>query len=243
MAGGDVAGLAVVEMVDDNGGMEQATQTQARALGDPTRFAMFRHLIEADGPVRIAELATVGGVSANAVRQHLAVLLDAGLADESTAAPSGRGRPPLEYRATSVAFVRWGGGHPFERLASLLTEMATTGDSALEVGRRAGRAFAAEVPATSHDGPEGDPATRLGRVMRSLGFGPTVEASPDGADMVLAVCPFASMATAAPEVICTLHQGVAEGFVEGTDVARVELDIADPVRAGCVIRLRPSAAA
>ena len=45
-------------------------QQQARALGDPTRYAIFRHLADADDVVGIAELSEHFELNHNAIRQH-----------------------------------------------------------------------------------------------------------------------------------------------------------------------------
>ena len=71
---------------------DEATE-QARALGDPTRNAIFRYIDAASDPVGVAELTDHFGLNHNAIRQHLAKLRDAGLVVEELATPSGPGRP------------------------------------------------------------------------------------------------------------------------------------------------------
>ena len=56
-------------------------QREARALGDPTRYRLFRYIADAEGPVSVAELTTYVGLNHNAIRQHLAVLKNAGFSD------------------------------------------------------------------------------------------------------------------------------------------------------------------
>ena len=73
-------------------------QRQARALGDPTRYRIFRYVAEAAGPVTVAEITAHVELHHNGVRQHLAKLCDAGLLVEEFSAPAGRGRPALQYR-------------------------------------------------------------------------------------------------------------------------------------------------
>ena len=68
-------------------------QAQARALGDPTRHAIFRQIADAGRPVGIAELTEQFDVHHNAIRQHLAKLVAAGLLVEAKAPTNGRGRP------------------------------------------------------------------------------------------------------------------------------------------------------
>ena len=70
---------------------EPSLQHQARALGDPTRHAIFRHVSDAPAPVGVAELTQLLGLHHNAIRQHLAKLVEARLLVESSARPAGRG--------------------------------------------------------------------------------------------------------------------------------------------------------
>src|SRR5664279_5199609 len=98
-------------------------QTQARALGDPTRHAIFRYLADAVVPVDVAELTEHFGLNHNAIRQHLAKLLNAGLVTEQQSSSGGRGRPRLNYRINPGAESRWGVTGPYERLSLLLSEM------------------------------------------------------------------------------------------------------------------------
>src|SRR4051812_44238056 len=114
-------------------------QQQARALGDPTRYAIFRAVVDSGGEVDIAELTDAFGFNHNAIRQHLAKLVAAELVKETTAPSSGRGRPRLVYCVDPRADSRWGGQSSYERLSVLLSEMVRTGDSPETVGRRAGR--------------------------------------------------------------------------------------------------------
>ena len=114
-------------------------QVQARALGDPTRHEIFRYLVDAGTDVDVAELTDHVRLNHNAVRQHLAKLVDADLVEEARARPSGRGRPRLLYRVAPTAESRWGVAGPYERLAVLLTEVVRTGDAPEAVGARAGR--------------------------------------------------------------------------------------------------------
>src|SRR5690606_39529987 len=82
-------------------------QEQARALGDPTRHAIFRLIAGADHPVGIAEINEHLPLNHNAIRQHVAKLVAAGLVVESRARPTGRGRPRLVYEINPAAAGRW----------------------------------------------------------------------------------------------------------------------------------------
>jgi predicted ArsR family transcriptional regulator len=212
-------------------------QEQARALGDPTRHAIFRHLLAAGRPLGIAELNEQFAFNHNAIRQHLAKLVAAGLVLESKAASSGPGRPRLVYEPEPSADGHWGGTGPYERLSGLLLEIIRTGHGPEVVGRRAADQFRAPSPS-------GDPVADLSAAMARQGFDPEVRRTRQGADVVLHHCPFATAALADRDTVCSLHLGIADGLVEGTDAAVDRLFALDPRTAGCKIRLgigRPSA--
>ena len=145
-----------------------ALTEQARALGDPTRNAIFRYVDDARRPVGVAELTEHFGLNHNAIRQHLAKLRDVGLVVEELAEPAGPGRPALLYRPNPGAAGRWESGSPYEQLASLLIELLQTGDGPRTVGRAAGRRLAKAARG------ERDRVRLLEALTRRLGFEPRV---------------------------------------------------------------------
>ena len=209
-------------------------QQQARALGDPTRHAIFRHVAEAGRAVGIAELTEQFGFNHNAIRQHLAKLVAAGLVVEGRAASSGPGRPRLVYEIDPAAAGQWGTTGPYERLSRLLVEIIHTGRGPIEVGRRAADQF--RVPS-----PSGDVVADITAAMARQGFVPEVRAIRGGAEIVLHNCPFETSAVADRATVCSLHLGIAQGLAEGTHVAVDELVAKDPHRADCRLRLRVTA--
>jgi predicted ArsR family transcriptional regulator len=206
-------------------------QEQARALGDPTRHAIFRHIAQADHAVGIAELNASFPLNHNAIRQHLAKLVAAGLVTESKAQATGRGRPRLVYEVDPSVEGQWGTTGPYERLSRLLVEVISTGLDAEEVGRRAADRF--RVPS-----PSGDVVADVRAAMARNGFEPEIRAVRDGVEIVLHTCPFATAAVADRATICGLHLGIAEGLTEGTDAAVSTLVGYDPRKAQCRLRLR-----
>jgi predicted ArsR family transcriptional regulator len=207
-------------------------QRQARALGDPMRHDLFRYLADAGRPVDVAELTAHLGLHHNAVRQHLAKLVGARLLIEERAAPSGPGRPRLVYSVDPTAESRWGVTGPYERLSLLLTEVIRSGDTPVEVGRRAGHTFAA-------DRRDSDPSTALVRVTAHGGFQPTLEQRGDEVELLLHSCPFASAALVDPDIVCELHRGIAIGVAEAIGGLTIEgLDRNDPRDTPCRLRAR-----
>jgi predicted ArsR family transcriptional regulator len=206
-------------------------QQQARALGDPTRHAIFRHIADAGTPVGIAELTGKFSFNHNAIRQHLAKLVAAGLVVETKATVNGPGRPRLVYVVDPAVEGQWGTTGPYERLSLLLVEVIDTGLSPEEVGRRAADRF--RVPS-----PSGDVVADVTVAMARQGFDPEVRAVRGGAEIVLHACPFATTARADRDTVCALHLGIAEGLTDGTHVVVDELVAKDPSKADCRLRIR-----
>lgn len=217
------------EMHDERG----QRQRQARALGDPTRFAIFCHVLDAAVPVRIATLTTHFALNHNAVRQHLAKLVDAGLVEERIAPRQGPGRPALQYRIAPEAALAWASETPYQQLALLLIEVARGNGTPVEIGATAGRS----IPVA----PGEDPLTRLAEEMARRGFRPQIARRSKGVELILERCPFETAAAAAPEIVCSLHRGLADGMLEalGGNYAVEELVARNPARAGCRLRVRP----
>lgn len=206
-------------------------QEQARALGDPTRHAIFRHITQSNHALGIAELNDQFPFNHNAIRQHLTKLVAAGLVIETTAPAAGPGRPRLLYEIDPGVAGRWGTPGPYERLSRLLVEIIRTGRDAEEIGRRAADQLRAAPPS-------GDVVTDVSAAMARQGFEPEVLPRPGGADIVLHSCPFATAALADRDTICALHLGIAEGLTDGTQAVVEELVAYDPRQAGCRLRIR-----
>jgi len=192
---------------------------RAKALSTPTRVAVYDHLRRADALVTPQELAALLGVHHTAIRQHLTVLADAGLVASEAFPPSGRGRPRIGYRTAMDP-------EPYVLLAATLAAAVTDGITAREAGRRQGMTVRPSV--------EGPLATLRDETQR-LGFRPRVRERRSGdVDIVLDACPFADVAAHAPETICQLHRGIAEGVAERTGGLRiVDLHVAEPHHGGC----------
>lgn len=207
-------------------------QLQARALGDPTRHEVFRYLADAERPVDVAELTEHLGLHHNAIRQHLAKLVAADLAVEATAPRVGRGRPRLVYTVDPSAESRWGVVGPYERLTLLLAEVIRSGESPVDVGRRAGRQLRVATSDIT------DPVSGFVGAMGRHGFEPTAARRGDQVDIVLGACPFETTALADPDTVCGLHLGLAVGAAESLGGLVVdELVRRDPRRGTCRLRL------
>lgn len=207
-------------------------QAQARALGEATRYRIFRYVVEAGRAVGVAEITDHVGINHNSVRQHLSKLCAADLLVEELVRSGGRGRPALQYRAAPRTVALSGTPSPYEDLAVLLLEILDGGDP-LEVGRAAGRR------AVTGAAEESDAVDVLESVMARQGFQPVRDAAGAGVELVAARCPFASAAALNAEVVCQLHLGLSQGMVEalGRDILHIGLVANDPRTAGCRVQL------
>lgn len=208
-------------------------QVQARALGDPTRYKIFRYIVDAPGLVGVAELTDLLGLNHNAIRQHLAQLVAAELVLESTVPQTGRGRPRLGYRPNPGIDERWGVIGPFERLSLWLTEIVRTGDTPFDVGLRVGRR------SRLGGDPVNDPQSAFVEQLAAGGYAPAATITGDRADVTLTNCPFASAALADPDTICELHRGITTGIAEAIGGIAVEgLTPRDPRESNCRLAVR-----
>ena len=212
---------------------DRVFQRQARALGDATRYRIFRYVVDAAGPVGVSDITAHVGVNHNSVRQHLAKLCSAGLLVEDVVRSGGPGRPALRYRPAPGASALSGATSPYEHLAVLLLEVLEGGAPA-EVGAAAGRRA---IPAVTGDA---DPLEVLESEMTRQGF-PTHREEETGSavELVVSHCPFATAAKLNADVVCELHRGLAQGMVDGLgfEVLHVGLVRRDPETGGCRIQL------
>lgn len=213
--------------------IDEEQQREAKALGDPTRHRLFRHIAEASEPVGVAELTALVRLNHNAVRQHLAVLRDAGLVVEGVEQRSRPGRPRLLYRLAPEAAGRWGTPGGYAWLASLLSDAVRRRLEPRQVGRQDGHLRGAELAGG------GDRLDLLEEELERRGFRPTRTERGRKVELALGRCPFADVAEPNPDTVCQLHLGLAEGLAEGLGGLDVEgLIPKNPHRAGCRLIVR-----
>ena len=202
-------------------------QREARALGDPTRYRLFRYVVEAKRPVGVAELTDFIGLNHNAVRQHLAILKEASLVVEQVETRSRPGRPALLYELHPEAAGKWETTGAYAWLAGLLAEAMKEGLSVHDVGYREG-----QRRARATEGLDADAA--MERELLRSGFRPVRRDTASSTEFVLQRCPFADVAATNPTEICQLHLGLAEGLADTIGELTIDrLVRKNPHRAGC----------
>ncbi len=212
-----------------------------RVLADPSRRHLLELLRAAGAPCRVKRLAEETGLHPTTVRTHLQQLVEVGLvAVERAARSTGRGRPPLQYRALPDV----GQAEGYRDLASALVSAVGATDDDGRLAASAGRAWAdlvaAELPpGTAEGGPE-EIAAELVPALDRLGFAP---AATEGGRVLLRSCPLLDLARSNPRVVCEVHRGMVQGLADHLGGLPVQAELR-PFDApeGCVIALRSAAA-
>ncbi len=211
--------------------VSDAMQRQAKALGDPSRFRLFRYIADATEPAGVAELTALLGFNHNAIRQHLAVLVEAGLVAESDERRAVRGRPRKLYTLRADALDAFGSvSGSYERLAELLLEVVTTDDAPYDIGFRAASVETVERAR--------DLARAVDNLVRHLADGGFEPSPTERGAIELLNCPFAGVASKDPAVVCELHRGLIDGYLSAQSPGLVgDLRLRDPQKGGCRVKV------
>jgi predicted ArsR family transcriptional regulator len=181
-----------------------------KTLGDNTRYAIYLELARSPVPLSTADVADTLDLHVNTVRPHLERMRDVGLLAVSSEARGGVGRPQNRYALAPDAPSLGLEPPSFPLLARLLTRLAAQAglrDDAVEIGREEG-----QVSAAQHAGRSCIDALEAQQSL--LGFDPTRAEGDESTTLAFAHCPFGELAAEHPEIVCGLHCGLVEGFVD-----------------------------
>ena len=193
-----------------------------KALGDNTRYAIYLELARSPKPLATADIADSLDLHPNTVRPHLERMREVGLLEVSAEVRTAVGRPQNLYALSDGAPSLGLEPPTFPMLARMLVRLAeaagATAEDAADVGREQGQLDAV---------PYANAASCLEALVErldGLGFDPAVDGSDEGETAVIAFahCPFRELAEAHPDLVCSLHRGMVEGFVEAMGDAEVE---------------------
>ena len=148
-----------------------------KALGDETRFSMYRELASSTHPLSAHDLADQLGIHANTVRLHLERLREAGLVDVEAVHRGTVGRPQHVYALAPGAPGLGFDPPSYTLLAGLLgalaERMGADADEAAEIGRRWGVEAGRRTRSRSC-------AKALVSELERLGFDPVAQDEDDG---------------------------------------------------------------
>ncbi|MGY1604858.1 helix-turn-helix transcriptional regulator [Geodermatophilus sp. SYSU D00815] len=200
------------------------------ALADPARRALYRFVVAADGPVGRDQAAAGVGLPRHTVRFHLDRLVADGLLETEYRRLSGRrgpgaGRPAKLYRRAAREFAVTLPERHYDLAGRILAgAVAAAGDG--PVGPAVAAAAAAEGRRLA------EPAAPLADVLTGLGYEPR----PDGDGVVLANCPFHTLAAAHPQLVCGLNLDLLAALLDERGEAGVAARL-DPGPGRCCVVL------
>ena len=163
-----------------------------------------------------AEAGDEVGLHQATARQHLEMLVDAGLLIREAEPRTVRGRPRVIYRKSGQTEAGVGDG--YHLLAGILASMVEGSvHRPASAAEAAGRAWGRSLV----EGPR--PLERLGRreaesrvvqLLDQLGFEPEPAGGREGRRILLHRCPFLDLATEHPALVCSAHLGLIKGALE-----------------------------
>lgn len=192
--------------------MEQQDRLDVlKALGDNTRYAIYLELARSASPLGTADIAVSLNLHANTVRPHLERMREVGLLDVAVDTRGTRGRPQHLYSLAADAPSLGLEPPVFPTLARMLMRLAESAgldaEDATDAGREQGRIEAGRCSVV------GD-VERMVDHLERFGFDPEIVSDDENEFTVCFTnCPFVDLARTNPDLVCSLHQGLLEGFV------------------------------
>lgn len=218
-----------------------ADASRIGALTDPTREALYAHVSAQDDAVGRDAAAAALRLPPHVAKFHLDKLVDAGLLDVEFRRLSGRtgpgaGRPSKLYRRASGTVSVSLPPRRYDLAGHLLAraiERSATGvpldDAIAQVAHEEGDRVGAAA-STDADAPELD---RLGGLLAAHGYEPRVSEE----RMLLANCPFDSLAQEHTGLVCGMNHAYVRGVADGLGCSTLQADL-DPGGGRCCVTVR-----
>jgi predicted ArsR family transcriptional regulator len=215
------------------------------ALAEPVRRELYAHVTAQQDAVSREQAAEAVGVPVHTARFHLDRLVEQGLLEVEFRRLTGRtgpgaGRPSKLYRRSPGEIAVSLPERRYSLLGTILAagvDRARAGASDVDtavrdVAREAGRVAGGQAPA------DGSVVQRLVDTLAGQGYEPRDA----GDEVVLANCPFDSVAAQHTELVCGLNLCFVDGVVDGLGCQdRLEARLA-PAEGLCCVRARPRTA-
>lgn len=217
------------------------------SLADETRQALYEHVVSQPDAVTREAAASALGIPAHMARFHLDKLVEAGLLETEFRRLSGRsgpgaGRPSKLYRragrtvSISLPERRYDlVGHVLAGAIERAGEGMPLRDALAEVAHDEGRSIAASATAAA-DSPD-DETARLTAVLTAHGYEPRSEDDDQDA-VLLANCPFDSLARDHTELICSANLSLIGGVLDGLGCTHLSAR-GEPHAGRCCVAIRP----
>lgn len=187
------------------------------------RAMLLEALQRRDSVATVAGLAADLGLHTNTVREHLDALVERGLAVRERGRATGRGRPAWTYACASqhepdVRVREYAG-----LTTALAGHIARTSSDPVTDALAAGQAWGRDLVDGQPSGSSTSARRRLVALLEQMGFDP--RADRQARRVSLRRCPLLDAAVRNPQVICSVHLGMARGALEalGADPTRTRL--------------------
>jgi len=203
------------------------------ALGDPTRYGIYREIVEAAGePLTVVEVAQRFSLHPNVARMHLQKLVDVRLVQADIRKSAGGGRPARIYslgdRVANLQFPP----RDYRLLASLaLQALEKVVDRDPQVLEQVGFEMGHEEGRRALRRDRLDPQTRefaaivdgIRNTCAILGLFPRVGYREDGVlSIELRNCVFRELSADHPQLVCALHtamlRGILDAYLDGFEM-------------------------
>jgi predicted ArsR family transcriptional regulator len=209
--------------------------TSIATLGEPVRRTLYMYVVAQADPVSREEAAAALGVPLHVAKFNLDKLEEQGLLDVEFARPPGRrgpgaGRPAKLYkrsvREVEVSLPERHYDLAAQVMAQAITEsedrVVPIGDALRDAAREAGRALGEQAKETAGARPSRAGAFRaVQQVLADKGYEPREE----GDGLVLANCPFHTLAQAHRDLVCGINLDLIDSLLQaaGPPDIRAEL--------------------
>jgi predicted ArsR family transcriptional regulator len=216
--------------------------TVLAALAEPSRRALYEHVVAAASPVSREQAAQAVGLPVHSAKFHLDRLVEEGLLEVEFKRLTGRsgpgaGRPAKLYRRSSRAVDVSLPPRRYDLAGAILAEAidAVTATGASLTGAvaaaaaRTGRELASQPPTPRAR----RPLARVAQVLERYGYEPRV--SPEGTEMALDNCPFDRLARDHTDLVCSMNLALVDGAIDALGCQEVRARL-EPTPDHCCVR-------
>lgn len=192
----------------------------SKALGEDTRFAIYKEIAGAESPQTVRDLVRTFGMHHSAVRIHLNRLSDAGLIISKPLDRRGVvGRPQLVYLPNPATTSLTLPPRNFELLARMVLDYTVANAyahmPAEEFATLWGNAYIRDSTKSSARVPLPEALDALVDELRDMGGNPNLaRLNGDGYSLVEHNCLFGDVSSRYEPLVCSLHQAALRGMLE-----------------------------
>lgn len=187
-----------------------------QALSEVSQLRLLEVIRAQPAGLSAAEAGAEVGLHQATTRQHLEMLVEAGLLVREAEPRTARGRPRVIYRTSGETEAGAGGGYHLLAgiLASMVDGSVRRPARAVEAAGVAWGRSLVERPRPLERLSRRTAETRVVQLLDQLGFEPEPAGGRGGRRILLHRCPFLDLATDHQAVVCSAHLGLIKGALQ-----------------------------